>query len=95
MVTFPPSSGEPLSQPFDLQTSAVPQGTMQHRPGIVTTGKDNITATIRIPGYINVPSEPQQHNVTIASFAFKAPLLWYTVPQASAHVYMEVCSMPN
>ena len=64
---------------------------MQHRPAVVAPNSlGNITATFRIPGHINVPSDFQQHNVTITSFEFKAPLLWYTFPKASARVYMEV-----
>ena len=63
---------------------------MEHRPVIVATNKGDVTATFRIPGYINVPSDAQQHNVTISSFEFEAPLLWYTIPKANARVYMEV-----
>ncbi len=64
---------------------------MEHRPAIVATNNlGNVSATFRIPGPISVPSDFQQHNVTIASFKFKAPLLWYTFPKANARVYMEV-----
>lgn len=65
---------------------------MQHRPVIVATNKGDVTATFRIPGLITVPSDAQQHNVTISSFEFNAPLLWHTVPKANARVYMEVGS---
>ena len=64
---------------------------MEHRPSIVATNNlGNISATFRIPGHINVPSDFQQHNVTISSFEFKVPYLWYTFPKANARVYMEV-----
>ena len=64
---------------------------LQHCPAVVAPNSlGNITATFRIPGHINVPSDFQQHNVTISSFEFKAPFLWYTFLKANARVYMEV-----
>lgn len=82
--------GLPMSyNSIDMMASA---SAMQHRPVIVATNKGDVTATFRIPGLITVPSDAQQHNVTISSFEFNAPLLWHTVPKANARVYMEVGS---
>lgn len=63
--------------------------TMQHR-AVSISNKGSVTATFRIPGYISVPSDTQQHNVTISTFEFKARLLWRTVPKANVRAYMEV-----
>jgi len=62
---------------------------MGHRPVIVGGDKGSVTATFRIPGYIDVPSDAQQHNVTISSLEFAVPLLWHTIPKIDARVYME------
>ncbi|KJA24214.1 hypothetical protein HYPSUDRAFT_136419 [Hypholoma sublateritium FD-334 SS-4] len=81
-----PMSGMPMALPAARMASA---HAMQHRPVIIGTNKGDVTATFRIPGYINVPSDAQQHDVTISSFEFNAPLLWHTIPKANARVYME------
>ena len=85
------TKGMPETHSLSAYRARLAAASLQHRPAIVSTNSlGNITATFRIPGHINVPSDFQQHNVTISSFEFKAPFLWYTFLKANARMYMEV-----
>lgn len=65
---------------------------MQHQ-AMVASNKGSSAATFRIPGYVNIPSDAQQHNVTIATVEVRAVFLWRTIPKIDTRVYMTVCTI--
>ena len=52
-------------------------------------------ATFRIPGYVNIPSDAQQHSVTIATLELRATFSWRSIPKIDTRVYMTVCNISN
>ncbi|KJA24213.1 hypothetical protein HYPSUDRAFT_38990 [Hypholoma sublateritium FD-334 SS-4] len=60
---------------------------MQHQ-AVAVRNNGNSAATFRIPGYVNIPSDAQQHNVTIATVQVRAIFLWRTIPKIDTRVYM-------
>ena len=63
---------------------------MQHQATVAVTDKGSATATYRIPGHVDIPSDAQEHSVTIGTIELKATFLWRTIPKIDTRVYMTV-----
>ncbi|TDL23087.1 hypothetical protein BD410DRAFT_814727 [Rickenella mellea] len=61
---------------------------MAHREiGVSSTG--NVSATFQVPGLITVPSDGQQHNVTIVQLKLDATLSWISVPKEDTKTHLK------
>ena len=56
----------------------------------VVTSKGNVNATFEIPGKITIPSDNEQHNVTIAELDLEATMSWVCVPKGDTRVHLKV-----
>ena len=57
---------------------------------ITSTGLVN--ATFRVPGRTTIPSDDDEHNVTIADLKLDAKVTWVCVPKVDTRVHLEVSS---
>jgi len=55
----------------------------------IVTSAGNITATFSIPGRSNIPSDGEDHQVTIAKLELKARLEWVAVPCMSTQTHLK------
>ena len=55
---------------------------------ITSTG--SVNATFRIPGRTTIPSDDDEHSVTIADLRLDAKLAWVCIPKADTRVHLEV-----
>ena len=62
---------------------------MSHTSTVVTS-KGNVNATFEIPGRITIPSDEEQHNVTIAELELEASMSWVCVPKGDTRVHLKV-----
>ncbi|KDR71591.1 hypothetical protein GALMADRAFT_253935 [Galerina marginata CBS 339.88] len=53
------------------------------------TSKGNINATFRVPGLTTIPSDNEEHGVTIANLELPATLAWVCIPKGNARVHLE------
>lgn len=54
------------------------------------TSKGNVNATFRVPGLTSIPSDQEEHGVTIAELQLDAKVSWVCIPQGSTQVHLEV-----
>ena len=54
------------------------------------TSKGNVNATFQVPGEITIPSDEEQHNVTIAELDLEATMSWVCVPKGNTRVHLKV-----
>ena len=57
---------------------------------ITSTG--SVNATFRIPGRTTIPSDDDEHSVTIADLKLDAKVTWVCIPKADTRVHLEVSS---
>ena len=55
-----------------------------------TTSTGSVNATFRIPGRTTIPSDDDEHSVTIADLRLDAKLAWVCIPKADTRVHLEV-----
>ena len=60
---------------------------------ITSTG--SVNATFRIPGRTTIPSDDDEHSVTIADLKLDAKVTWVCIPKADTRVHLEVSSEFN
>jgi hypothetical protein len=64
-------------------------GYVQHQvTQITSTG--SVHATFRIPGQTTIPSDDDEHSVTIADLKLDAKVTWVCIPKADTRVHLEV-----
>ena len=56
------------------------------------TSTGSVHATFRIPGQTTIPSDDDEHSVTIADLKLDAKVTWVCVPKVDTRVHLEVCS---
>ncbi|KAF8813462.1 hypothetical protein BYT27DRAFT_7158363 [Phlegmacium glaucopus] len=61
---------------------------MEHESTAVTS-KGNVNATFRIPGITTIPSDKQEHNVTIAELDLDATMSWVCIPKGDTRVHLK------
>ena len=60
---------------------------------ITSTG--SVNATFRIPGLTTIPSDDDEHNVTIADLKLDAKVTWVCIPKSDTRVHLEVRPNPK
>jgi len=55
----------------------------------IVTSVGNVTATFSIPGRSNIPSDGEDHQVTIATLKLEANLQWVAVPSLSTQTHLK------
>lgn len=65
----------PMSSQGAFQAEIVAQGTL--------------SATYQVPGLISIPSDSQNHNVTIIELTLGAEMSWITVPKVDKRVHLK------
>lgn len=79
-----------MPESFGLgQVNALYSDTIADQEAIVTSA-GNITATFSIPGRSNIPSDGEDHQVTIAKLNLEARLEWVAVPSMSTQTHLKV-----
>ncbi|KAH9475070.1 Protein F37C4.5 [Psilocybe cubensis] len=53
------------------------------------TSKGNVNATFLVPGLTTVPSDQEEHGVTIAELLLEAEISWICIPQGSTQVHLQ------
>ncbi|PPQ90355.1 hypothetical protein CVT25_007757 [Psilocybe cyanescens] len=53
------------------------------------TSKGDISATFRVPGLTTIPSDEEEHGVTIAVLQLDAKILWACIPKGDTQVHLE------
>ncbi|KAH9475079.1 Protein F37C4.5 [Psilocybe cubensis] len=53
------------------------------------TSRGNVNATFRVPGLTTIPSDEEDHNVTIAVLQLNAKISWVCIPQRDTQVHLE------
>lgn len=62
---------------------------MDHQSTVVTS-KGNVNATFRVPGTTTIPSDEEQHKVTIAELDLEATMSWVCIPKGDTRVHLKV-----
>ncbi|KAF5330515.1 hypothetical protein D9619_005213 [Psilocybe cf. subviscida] len=78
----------PTMFPSSRSRSRSPPPRMQHLQ-VAATDNGGIMATFRVPGVVNLPSDGQQHNMTIAQLDLQADFIWYTIPSQHARTFIK------
>ncbi|KAF5330992.1 hypothetical protein D9619_005225 [Psilocybe cf. subviscida] len=68
--------------------STSPPPRMQHLQ-VAVTNNGGVMATFKVPGVVNLPSDAQQHNMTIAQLDLQADFIWYTIPSQDARTFIK------
>ena len=66
-------------------------GYVEHQVAQITS-TGSVNATFRIPGRTTIPSDDDEHSVTIADLKLDAKVTWVCVPKADTRVHLEVSS---
>jgi hypothetical protein len=66
-----------------------PPPRMQHLQ-VAATDNGGVMATFKVPGVVNLPSDAQQHNMTIAQLDLQADFIWYTIPSQDTRTFIKV-----
>ncbi|KAF8648966.1 hypothetical protein AX16_006080 [Volvariella volvacea WC 439] len=74
--------------PAYLPGSAAPPPRMTHR-AVGVTSSGNVTATFKIPGLTNIPSDNTAHSVVIAELELKSLMSWACVPKKDERVHLK------
>ncbi|KAJ6498209.1 hypothetical protein DFH09DRAFT_1446849 [Mycena vulgaris] len=53
-------------------------------------GASTVSATFRVPGLVNIPSDGETHNFTIVELELKAAMSWVSVPKIDAKTHLTV-----
>ncbi|PPQ86924.1 hypothetical protein CVT25_009810 [Psilocybe cyanescens] len=56
---------------------------------VLVSYKGSRSATLQIPGLVNIPSDGRNHNITFAQLILDATLVWYAIPASDARVHMK------
>jgi len=62
---------------------------MVHESTVVTS-QGNVNATFRVPGTTTIPSDEEEHNVTIAELDLEATMSWVCIPKGDTRVHLKV-----
>ena len=63
---------------------------VEHQVTQITSSTGSINATFRIPGRTTIPSDEEEHSVTIADLRLHAKVTWVCIPKADTRVHLEV-----
>ena len=75
--------------PMIMAPSAAPAVPMVFRSAAVSS-KGNVSATFSIPGTITIPSDLNEHNVTIIQLKLDAIISWLAVPKLDSKTHISV-----
>lgn len=56
------------------------------------TSRGDVNATFRVPGLTSIPSDEEEHSVTIADLKLEAKISWVCIPQGDTQVHLEAGS---
>ena len=69
-------------------------GYVEHQVAQITS-TGSVHATFRIPGRTTIPSDNDEHSVTIADLKLDAKVTWVCIPKADTRVHLEVRPNPK
>ncbi|KDQ13203.1 hypothetical protein BOTBODRAFT_33813 [Botryobasidium botryosum FD-172 SS1] len=87
----PPRASSPVayfSAPSPPSSSSVCYDAVIDQEAMVTSA-GNVTATFTIPGRSNIPSDGEDHQVTIAKLKLEARLQWVAVPSMTLQTHLK------
>ncbi|CAK5279898.1 unnamed protein product [Mycena citricolor] len=76
-----------------LLANSLPSASYDEAPPMLfseaeVTSKGNVSATFRVPGSVNIPSDGHPHNFTIVELDFEAAMSWVSVPKKDAKTHL-------
>ena len=70
--------------------AAAPPMPMDHAVSRVSS-QGSVSATFRVPGLVNIPSDEGERSFTIVELQLNALMTWFSIPKVDTRVHLKVC----